>query len=206
MLIGLTGLGLCLFVLIHMLGNLLIFSGPKAYNLYAHGLHEMALMKVFELGLLAFFLTHIIFSLVLYFKNRLAKGNSHEKSSVGEKATSLPDRLLVFQGLALLIFLITHLLTFKFGPYYETLVEGESMRDIYRLVTEVFQQPLYVGGYSIALFILVFHLAHGLPASLKTLGFYHPSYVVIIDQIGWLFAGLVTLGFLSPVFYIFFFF
>ena len=35
---GLTGLGLALFVLFHMLGNLLIFAGAETYNLYAHKL------------------------------------------------------------------------------------------------------------------------------------------------------------------------
>lgn len=54
MIVGLTGLGLCLFVLIHMLGNLLILSGPDAYNSYAHKLHEIFLLEVFELGLLIF--------------------------------------------------------------------------------------------------------------------------------------------------------
>ncbi|MDE0092176.1 MAG: succinate dehydrogenase, partial [Oligoflexia bacterium] len=58
--IGLTGLGLSLFILIHMLGNLLILSGPSAYNKYAHKLHEFPGFILLELGLLLFFTGHIV--------------------------------------------------------------------------------------------------------------------------------------------------
>jgi len=33
---GITGLGLLIFVLMHMIGNLSMFSGDAAYNEYSH--------------------------------------------------------------------------------------------------------------------------------------------------------------------------
>ena len=144
MIIGLTGLGLCLFVLVHMLGNLLILSGPSAYNGYAHKLHEFPLFILLELGLAFFFVGHIVLSLLLQIKNRTAKGeNSFRLPSEGAKQTDPRHNLLWLQGGILLLFLIFHLASFKFGPYYETTLKGEAVRDIYRLAVENFKKPVY---------------------------------------------------------------
>ena len=97
--VGLTGLGLCFFVLIHMLGNLFILSGPEAYNSYAHTLHELPLFFILELGLLFFFLGHILLSVLLSIKNKKAKGEtSYRKGFGGEKGISPSHSLLLFQG------------------------------------------------------------------------------------------------------------
>lgn len=204
--LGFTGLGLCGFVLIHMAGNLLILAGPEAYNSYAYNLHKIKIVEVLELGLAGFFIGHILTAVIVNIKNRMAQGGSYKKRASGEKKTFLGDRLLVFQGVVLLVFLVLHLLTFKFGVYYETIVNGNNMRDVYRLATEIFKKPIYVGGYTFALFVLTYHLIHGLPASLKTLGFYHPRYMFGLYILGWVFGLTVVLGFLLPVFYVFFIF
>ena len=202
--VGLTGLGLCLFVLIHVSGNMLIFAGADRYNLYAHGLHEFFLMEIFEIGLLALFVGHILFALRLGWKNRQARKEEYKQTVAGEKKTALIHTGLVFQGVALLAFLVWHLFTFKFGPYYETSFQGQTLRDIYRLVVEVFQSPFYVVGYSVALFILSIHLGRGFSASLRSLGFAHSGYLPWVERIGWLFSGLVSLGFLSQPLYVYF--
>ncbi len=200
--VGLTGLGLCLFILIHMLGNLLILSGPQEYNLYAHQLHEIKILEVLEIGLFGLFLGHIFTSVVVNIKNKVAKGDSYKKRASGQKKTSLADRFLIVQGAVILVFLISHLITFKFGTYYEIVIEGEPVRDIYRLVKEFFQSHLYVIGYVFSLSILTVHVIHGLPASLKTLGFYHPSYIPWIKGFSWVFGLGILIGFLVPMFYL----
>ena len=205
MIIGLSGLGLCGFLLVHMLGNLLILKGPEAYNLYAHRLSGMILIKVLEIALALFFFSHIALSVLINIRNRKAAGEPYKKPAFfSKKRSSLADRALVFQGLALFVFLIIHLLSFKFGPYYETELEGGAVRDIYRLVAETLKKPLYAGGYSLVFCVLAFHLAHGLPASLKSLGFYHPAYARWAEKLGLLFGLGIGLGFLAPVCYIFF--
>ena len=202
--VGLTGLGLCLFILIHMLGNLFILSGPSAYNEYAHTLHEFPAMKIFEIGLLIFFVGHIVLSLLLQIKNKKARGKTgYQLQAEGEKKTSLTHQFLWFQGGVLLVFLIFHLWSFKFGPYYETQLNGESVRDIYRLVSESFKNPFYTIGYSFALLILSVHLLRGLPASFKSLGLSHSFYLSLIEKLSIFFAVLITLGFLAPIWYIF---
>ena len=202
--VGLTGLGLCLFILIHMLGNLFILSGPSAYNEYAHTLHEFPAMKIFEIGLLIFFVGHIVLSLLLQIKNKKARGEAdYQLQAEGKKKTSLIHQFLWFQGGVLLVFLIFHLWSFKFGPYYETQLNGESVRDIYKLVFESFKNPFYTIGYSFALLILSIHLLRGLPASFKSLGLSHSFYLSLIEKLSIFFAVLISLGFLAPVWYIF---
>ena len=202
--LALTGLGLSLFVLIHMLGNLFILSGPSAYNEYAHKLHEFPALKIFEIGLLIFFMGHIILSLLLRIKNKQARGSTaYHLPAQGDKKISLIHRFLWFQGAVLIVFLIFHLWSLKFGPYYETQLNGESVRDIYKLVFENFKKPLYTIGYSLALFILSIHLWRGIPASFKSLGVSRPFYLFLIESFSIFFTVLVTLGFLAPIWYIF---
>ena len=204
--VGLTGLGLCLFVLIHMAGNLLILAGPSAYNRYAHSLHELRLFVFFELGLLALFVGHIVLSLFLWIKNRKAKGEGlRQRPARGKKALPWQHRLLWLQGGLLIFFLAFHLYSFKFGPYYETLLDGRPVRDIYRLVLESFKKPAYTVGYSLVLLLLSIHLFRGLPAALKSLGMSHPTLLSFVNGLSWLFTLGVSLGFLVPVWYIYFF-
>ena len=200
--LGLTGLGLCFFILIHMLGNLLILSGPREYNLYAQRLHEIKIIELLELGLLFFFVSHILLSVFVQIKNRLAKGRNYYKKASGHKKTSLANRLLILQGGVILVFLVIHLLTFKFGTYYEVVIDGKATRDIYRLVVESFQSPIFLGGYSVSLLVLAIHIIHGLPASIKSLGFNHPNYTPWVEKFSWVFGGGVTIGFLVPLVYI----
>ena len=58
-LIGVTGLALVLYLLIHIAGNLMVFGGPAFFNRYAYTLESNPLLPVIEIGLLLVFLVHI---------------------------------------------------------------------------------------------------------------------------------------------------
>ena len=79
---GITGLGLTIFVLIHMTGNLSYFSSDaQAYNKYSHFLtHGLgALFYLIEIGLLAFFVFHIVTGIKIYLGKRKARNVGYEK-------------------------------------------------------------------------------------------------------------------------------
>src|SRR3954468_4535211 len=118
-LIGVTGIGLSLFVLIHMLENMLILVGPQAYNNYAHFLTSNPLIYVAEAGLLGFFIAHLLFASALSIKNMSAREGRYAVPAKGEKRTTLTQRSLWAQGLLILVFLILHLITFKYGTEYK---------------------------------------------------------------------------------------
>ena len=203
---GLTGLGLALFVLLHMLGNLLIFCGEKSYNLYAHKLTSNPFLLAFEVGLLSLFACHIVLALALSFKNKKARPEKYARPLKGLKATAFYQKSLLAQGVVILIFVIWHLITFKFGPYYEITYGEETVRDLFRLLIEAFQSPLMVVGYLLALLVLSFHLFHGLASSVQSLGLSHPRFELGIKKISLVYTALVTLGYMVLPLYIYWFF
>ena len=200
---GLTGLALCLFVLGHMAGNLLIFVGPDAYNLYGHKLTSNPLYPLIGYGLLGVFAVHIFTAILLAKENRAARGGqNYAMSSHGEKAATAPSKVMIYNGSLLMVFLITHLVTFKYGEFYEVTHDGVVMRDLYRLVLEVFQSYAAVLWYLVALVFLAVHLMHGLQASLQSLGLAHAKYRCAVKCASLIYAVIVTLGFISQPLYV----
>lgn len=203
-LIGVTGLGLSFFVLTHMLGNMLILVGPEAYNEYSHKLVSNPLIYAAEAGLLAIFVGHLIFALRLTIKNWGARDTRYAMLPNGAKRTSWTQRSLWAQGLLILVFLILHLITFKFGHHYTATYNGVEMRDLHKLIIEVFHEPVYVAWYIVALVVLGFHLSHGVGSSFQTLGIHHPRYQKGIKCFSIGYAVIVIAGFLSQPIYVYF--
>lgn len=119
---GLTGLGLTIFVIVHMTGNLSYFGGEGSYNLYSEFLIGMGpLFYLVEIGLLALFVFHIITGIQIYLGKRKARKVGYEKykSSGKPSMQSLSSRTMIVTGLVLLVFLVLHLWTFKYGPGIE---------------------------------------------------------------------------------------
>ncbi|MCA1559486.1 MAG: succinate dehydrogenase, partial [Acidobacteria bacterium] len=52
LLIGATGFGLFVYLLLHLAGNAIIFAGPDTFNQYSHVLISNPLIVPIELGLL----------------------------------------------------------------------------------------------------------------------------------------------------------
>ena len=108
-----------------------------------------------------------------------------------------------FQGSAILAFIILHLITFKYGVSYDTKVDGVIMRDLHRLVLEVFQSPGYVAWYTVCLLLLMFHLSHGAGSIFQSFGFLERKMQNQIKKMAWAYAAVVVAGFLSQPLYVF---
>ncbi|MGE3680481.1 MAG: succinate dehydrogenase cytochrome b subunit [Bdellovibrionales bacterium] len=205
-LIGLTGIGLSLFVLIHMMGNLLILVGPQVYNEYSYKLISNPLIYVAEAGLVALFLVHLIQAVRISWSNYKARGPvRYAVLPNGSKRTTWTQRSLWAQGLLILVFTILHLITFKYGTHYTVNYGQGEIRDLHRLVIEVFHEPLYVVWYLVALVVLGLHLAHGVKSSFQSLGIHHPRYQRLIRWFGLSYAWIVALGFISQPIYVYLF-
>ena len=74
------------------------------------------------------------------------------------------------------MFLLLHLKTFKFGPWYETIEDGVIVRDLHRLTLEIFQSPAYVVFYVLSMGLVFLHLRHGVSSAFQSLGANHPRY------------------------------
>jgi len=205
---GITGLGLTIFVLVHMLGNLSYFSSdPNAYNTYSEFLTGLGpLFYAIELGLLAFFALHIVTGIAVYVRKRKARSVGYAKyRSAGKPSMlSLSSRTMIVTGVILGVFLVVHLLSFKYGTYYETTIGGEPVRDLKRLLEEKFTQPLYAFGYPAVMLLLAFHLRHGIWSAFQSLGAINPRLTPGVYAAGGILGLLIALGFLVLPLYIYF--
>lgn len=172
-----SGLALVLFVIGHMVGNLLIFVGQEEINAYAAFLKgNMKLLWVARIGLIVMVVLHIVTAVRLKLENSKARPQRYKfKSTVQATAASL---FMGLSGTVLLFYIVGHLLHFTGGvlqPEYYDLHDAKGRHDVYSMVVLGFQDPLYSVAYIVAMVLLSFHLAHGMASSLQTLGFNHPS-------------------------------
>src|SRR5262245_12768802 len=135
---AITGLGLWVFVIIHMLGNLQIFLGPERLNAYGRALKTTpALLWGARSGLLLTATLHVVAAARLTRANRRARPiNYVYKKPV---ASTLAQRTMFVSGLILLAFIIFHLAHFTFGlvdPQYLELKDplDLSRHDVYRMM------------------------------------------------------------------------
>ena len=202
-LIAFTGLSLLIFLVAHLAGNLLFIAGPDAFNEYSHKLVSNPLIYAAELGLVAVFLLHIVKTVGLvagsysarpqgYAKKRWAKTKNNRSRKSASSST------MILTGTIVLLFVVTHLATFKFGTYYET---PDGIRDLYRLQLAVFSNPGYVTFYIVAMGVIVFHLWHGVSSAMQSFGINSPTWSPRLQWLGRGLAVILGLGFaILPVY------
>lgn len=201
---GITGLIWAGFVLTHMAGNLLIFVSADAYNAYGHALTSGNLIYVAEIVLVLALIAHVYSAISLTKHNREAKQTRYAVAAKGQKRVTLASRTMAIQGSLILAFVILHISTFKYGTYYETTVNGVVMRDLARLMVEVFQSPAYVVWYLVSLILLGFHLTHGVGSTFQSLGLMNGSYREGLRKLSLTYGVIVALGFIAQPLYLFF--
>ena len=200
---GLSGLVWAGFVLTHMAGNLLMLVSPSAYNAYGHAIVSGAIIYPAEAVLILALITHVAMAILLTKENRAARPQAYAMLPQGSKRSTLASRTMAIQGSVVLAFIILHIITFKYGTYYETTVNGVVMRDLHRLVLEVFKQPLYVIWYCVALVLLGFHLSHGFGSIFQSFGIKKEAHESLIKKMSCAYAVIVAVGFLVQPLYMF---
>lgn len=202
-LMGISGLIWAGFVLAHMAGNLLIFVSHDAYNSYGHALTSGNIIYVAETVLVLALIVHVYTAISLTISNRAAKDQRYAVAASGKKKVSLASRTMAVQGSLILLFIILHLITFKYGTHYTTNVHGVEMRDLAKLMLEVFQSPGYVAWYIVCLILLGFHLSHGVGSTFQSLGLMEGTYRNTWKKLSYTYAVIVALGFISQPIYCF---
>jgi succinate dehydrogenase / fumarate reductase cytochrome b subunit len=193
-LVALTGLGFAAFLVTHLAANLLVLVDAHAYNEYSHKLISNPLIYIAEAGLVALFLTHAFQAVFVTLRNRDARGGGYamKKRAGHTSRKSFASTTMIVTGIWLLLFIVIHLKTFKFGPWYET---PDGMRDLTRLVREVYGEPLHVVFYVLSMVVVGLHLSHGLSSAFQSMGIEHPRYNGLIRGTGLTIAIVMALGF-----------
>jgi succinate dehydrogenase / fumarate reductase cytochrome b subunit len=121
----------------------------------------------------------------------------------GKTGARFQSKWMIFHGSMLLVFIILHLITFKYGPHYDVTYDGVKMRNLHQLVIEVFQTPGYVAWYVVSMVILGLHLSHGFYSSFASLGFYHAKFSPLLSKFGYVYAVIIALGFMAQPLYVY---
>ncbi len=195
LLIGLTGLLLFAYLLLHLAGNLLIFAGRETFNEYSHKLISNPLVVPVEIGLIGVFLLHVYKTVTNWFRNQRARPVGYAKKTWAGHTSrkSLGSTTMIWTGLITLIFVGVHLRQFKFGAWYE--VGTPPVRDLYRTEAEIFTSPLWVAVYVACMVLVGLHLRHGVASGFQSLGADHPVYTRRLVVAGTLVAVLIAAGF-----------
>lgn len=197
---ALTGLGLVLFALFHMIGHLGMFSGRDAYNSYAHFLQNLGALKwIARGGLLAIVVIHIVVGISLARANSAARPQKYVVQRY--RRTSFAARTMALTGLVVLAFIVYHLLHFTVGwiqPDFFHTLDDKGRFDAYTMFVMGFKNNAILISYIVAVTLLCLHLSHGAGSWLQSLGLSHPKYQGLTSKAGPAIAVLLIVGYLAP--------
>ncbi|MGB8362352.1 MAG: succinate dehydrogenase cytochrome b subunit [Acidimicrobiia bacterium] len=183
---ALTGIGIILFVVAHMIGNWKIFfpavDGIPEIDLYAQALRELFFpiipeyitLWILRTGLIAIFALHVHAAYSLTLMNRRARTQDYEGPRT-YLAANYASRTMRWSGVIFLAFLAFHLadLTWGVQPMSpETWAHGE----VYANFIATFSRAPVAIFYIIAMGALALHLYHGAWSMFQSLGVNHPRF------------------------------
>jgi len=198
LLMGITGLFLISFLLVHCFINALIFfnDGGETFNIAAHFMGTNWIIRTMEIVLFAGILAHIVLALRLTMQNN--KGRPVKYAVNGGRAISKwYSRWMGLLGTLILMFLIIHLKHF----WVETRIVGLELEDmngnedLYAVMKLVFSEAWVVIVYCAAMVSLAYHLLHGFQSAFQSLGLNHKKYTPLIKSAGIAFSILIPLLF-----------
>jgi succinate dehydrogenase / fumarate reductase, cytochrome b subunit len=193
LLIALTGLALVLYLVVHLIGNSLLFLGASTFNGYAHVLISNPLVVVIELGLAAIFVLHVWKTVAMWWRNRGARPEPYYRKrwAGGPSRKTMASTTMIYSGALIAIFVVLHVRAFKYGPAGE--IAGQ--RDLYGLLVNFFRSPLNVAFYEVCLVLLGLHLWHGFSSAFESLGGDEPRYTPKLLVFGKVLAFVLAGGF-----------
>lgn len=189
------------FVAGHMVGNLKIYTGAEHFNEYAEGLRTFGepilaygqFLWLARIVLIFALVSHVWAAVTLKRRNMSARPSGYALHR--KQKASAPTLTMVYGGIAILLFIIYHLMHLTLGvpgihPNFEA-------HNAYQNVVIGFQSPFYipVAIYMIALVALAFHLYHGTWSMFQTVGLNNKTYDSGIRILAWAAAILIPLGF-----------
>lgn len=200
--IAITGLFLCLFLIVHLSANSILVLPQEIarglYNSYSTTLRESPLIKIVAYILYLSIVLHVVYALVVTVNNRKAKGKGYAMNKFKENS-SWTSQNMGLLGITVLLFIVVHLANFwariKLGLGEGVGLDSEGHVDVYEVTYSLFQNSYYVLFYSLLMIPLGLHLHHGLKSAFMTLGFYHKKGLRVLAKVSLIYAGIMAVGF-----------
>ncbi len=105
-LMAVTGLSFCLFLMVHLAGNLTVYCGEETLNSYVEHLHSLGvILKIAECGLIAFAAIHILTGLLLLVGFYIAHTTNRTIFGTLEYIFSNPAFVLIYVFAVMTIFI-----------------------------------------------------------------------------------------------------
>ena len=198
LIMGLTGLFLISFLLVHCFLNAFVFFDNTGV-LFNEGAHFMAtnwIIRAMEIVLMVGLLLHIVQGLRLTFQNQAARPVKYAYTN-GNANSKWYSRSMGLLGTLLLIFLIVHLSQFWVVSRFTGIptVDANGHEDLYAVMKETFKDIWIDLLYVLAMVSLAYHLLHGFASAFQTLGWNHKKYTPIIKAVGVGFSIIIPLLF-----------
>ena len=204
---ALTGLFLCLFLVVHLLGNLQLLLPPeqavKDFNGYSKFMTGNPVIKIVSYLLYLAIILHSVYALVITLSNRKsARGNyAYDKRSA---ASPWYARNMGILGSILLVFLIIHMKDFWYEYKFGDLpLDAAGNKDLYRIVIAAYGELWYVLLNIVAFIALGYHLLHGFFSAFKTLGAYPPLMWKLLHGLSLGLTLVLTAGFILIPIYVY---
>ena len=208
---SLTGLFLISFLIVHLTGNLQLLAndGGESFNIYAAFMSHNFIIRFISIGLYTFIILHAIQGIILWSKNRKAKGIGYQTGKPAGASWQAKNMALL--GILIFAFLCFHMGDFWWKmrftdslPLVSYPGHLEPVEDIYTRVYVAFRQPLVILIYVVGVIALAFHLIHGFQSAFQSLGLNHKKYFPFIRGFGTVFTLILCAGFALIPLYIFF--
>lgn len=212
---GLTGLFLIVFLVIHVGINACIFADLNVpiwpfdptddgaiFNRAAHFMGSTILIRLLEVGLFAGIILHIVQGIMLELSNR-SKRKQGYAVPLGSRGSKWYSRAMGLLGTLIMIFLILHLAHFWVKARITgspDMPEVGGMHDMFNLMKVTFSELWVVIVYVLACISLAYHLLHGFQSAFRTLGVHNSKWMNLIQSVGVGYSILVPLLFaLMPI-------
>jgi succinate dehydrogenase / fumarate reductase cytochrome b subunit len=193
-LMGLTGLFLVSFLVVHVSLNSAIFlnDGGQTFNAGADFMAHNPVIRIIEIGLFAGLILHVFQAFVLTMENKKARPVAYQVVN-GSANSSWYSRSMGILGSLLLIFLVVHLGNFWLPT--KIAVFSHTEHNTFNEMKLVFSQWYFVAVYLIGVAALLYHLLHGFQSAFQTMGLNHKKYTPLIKKVGIWFSVIVCILF-----------
>ncbi len=195
---GLTGLFLITFLVVHCFLNSLIFfnDGGLTFNEGAHFMGHNWLIRAMEIVLFLGLILHMIQALVLTVDNNKARPVGYAKFN-GAANSTWYSRSMGLLGTLIMLFLIIHLAHFWVKSRITGLPgeDANGRENLYAVMQTTFAYTWVVILYCLSMISLAYHLLHGFQSAFQSLGLNHKKYTPLIKKTGIAFSIIIPIIF-----------
>ena len=190
-----TGLFLCVFLIEHIYGNVLLYAGDDgtAFNEYSHSACHNLIIRIIEIFLFASIILHVLQAIIITRDNAKARPIKYAVPT-SHAGSSWFARNMGITGSVIFFFIVIHLYNF-FLPYRIT--EMPDNMTLAMITKAAFAGQYYWIIYVVGVTFLFFHLLHAFKSAFHTLGMNNKKYTPVWNIVGTGFAWLMWIGFIS---------